>query len=163
MSNRPPLARSLAALAPLAVAVAGLALLASTQAPVAAQRRRAPALPFEGTTVEWTLFVSPHGESPSQRSVIGATSASVPLEGTSYACSYGAPNRVAIDAQHWSETRNLECTFGTTHVSTSGFCQVSEGTWGPRAAVLYLAEEGATERIQVTLDCAVRAATPSPR
>jgi len=124
---------------------------------VDAQRRRRPRnIPFAGTPVEWTLFVSPHGTTPAHRAPITPEAASIPIPETTYQCSYSAPNRVAISAENWSETRTIECRFGTTTVSAAGFCQVSGASWGPRAAVLYLSEEGATERVEVSIDCAVR-------
>ncbi len=135
--------------------VLGVALLASPLAD--AQRRRRPRnIPFEGTTVEWSLFVSAHGTTPANRAPLTAEAGSVPIAETSYRCGYTAPNRVAISAQNWSETRTLECRFGSTVVSTSGFCQVSGTSWGPRAAVLSLGEEGSTERVELSIDCAVR-------
>ena len=45
-------------------------------------------------------------------------------------------------------------------VSTSGFCQVAGPSWGPRSAVLYLSEVGGAERVEVSIDCAVRPPTP---
>ncbi|GAB4216020.1 MAG: hypothetical protein OHK0013_42100 [Sandaracinaceae bacterium] len=146
-----------ALLVPL-LATLGLVLAAG---PIAdAQRRRPRSIPFEGTQVQWSLFVSAHGSLPSQRTPIGAESSAIPIPETTYVCSYGAPNRVAVNPTNWSETRFVECRFGSTVVSTSGFCQVSGASWGPHAAVLYLAEEGATERLQLTLDCTV---TPPSR
>lgn len=122
-----------------------------------AQRRRRPRnIPLEGTPVEWTLFVSPHGGTAAQRTTITSEAGAIAIPETTYQCRYGAPNRVAISTENWSETRALECQVGTTIVSTSGFCQVSGSSWGPRAAVLYLSEVGDTERIQVSIDCAVR-------
>lgn len=142
----------------LAAPVLAAALAAHLGAPaeVGAQRRRPRNIPLEGTPVEWTLFVSPHGSTPAQRGVISADAGVIAIADTTYQCRYGAPNRVAISTQNWSETRALECQIGTTIVSTSGFCQVSGASWGPRAGVLYLSEVGDTERIQVSLDCAVR-------
>lgn len=145
----PPLALGLGAI------LVASALVASST--VDAQRRRRPRnIPFAGTPVEWTLFVSPHGTTPALRTPITAEPGSVPLPETPYQCSFGAPNRVAISAENWSETRSIECRFGTTIVSASGFCQVSGASWGPRAAVLGLTEEGSTERLEVSIDCAVR-------
>jgi hypothetical protein len=144
--------------APLAATVALVTCAAVLGAPLAeAQRRRRPRnIPFEGTVVQWSLFVSPHGSIPAQRAPITGEASRIPIPETSYDCSYGAPNRIAISAQNWSETRTLECRFGTTVVSTSGFCQVSGTSWGPRAAVLYLTEGDATERLEVSIDCAVQ-------
>jgi hypothetical protein len=149
--------RTHALLVPLLVT---LALVLSAGSLAGAQRRRPRNIPFEGTVVQWSLFVSAHGAEPARRAPIGQEPGTIPLAETRYACSYGAPSRVAISTTSWSETRFVECRFGSTVVSTSGFCQVSGASWGPRAAVLYLAEEGATERLQVTLDCTV---TPPPR
>lgn len=123
---------------------------------VDAQRRRPRNIPFAGTPVEWTLFVSPHGSAPAQRGPIGADAGAVAIQESAYQCRYSAPSRVAISTEHWSETRSLECQFGTTLVSTRGFCQVAGPSWGPRAAVLYLGEVDGAERIEVSMDCAVR-------
>ena len=134
-----------------------LVVVAALSNSVDAQRRRRPHnIPLEGTPVEWTLFVSPHGAAAAQRTAITSEAGAVTIADTTYQCRYGAPNRVAISTTNWSETRTLECQVGTTLVSTSGFCQVSGESWGPRAAVLYLSEVGDTERIQVSIDCAVR-------
>ncbi len=134
-----------------------VALAAFGSGTVDAQRRRRPRnIPLEGTPVEWTLFVSPHGATGAQRTTLTAEAGAVAIPETSYQCRYGAPNRVAISTENWSETRTLECQFGTTIISTSGFCQVSGASWGPRAAVLSLSEVSDTERIQVSIDCAVR-------
>lgn len=150
--------RTHALLVPL---LATLVLVLGASSFADAQRRRRPRnIPFEGTVVQWSLFVSAHGPVPAQRTTIDAQPSGISIPETSYTCSYGAPNRVAVNATTWSETRFVECRFGSTVVSTSGFCQVSGTSWGPRAAVLYLAEEGATERLQVTLDCTV---TPPAR
>ncbi len=137
--------------------VACAALVALGSMPASAQRR-ARRIPMEGTPVAWTLFIAARDGSP-QRGVVTDTAGAIELPGTPYTCRYGAPSRVAMGGGNWSETRSLECQFGTTIVSTSGFCQVSGSAWGARAAVLYLAEEGATERVQVTLDCAVQPAS----
>ena len=142
---------------PFVLLACALASLAST-GHVDAQRRRARPrnIPMAGTPVEWTLFVSPHGTTPPQRGPIPAEAGSVTIPETPYQCRYTAPNRVAISAENWSETRTLECQFGTSIVSTSGFCQVAGPSWGPRAAVLYLSEAGGAERVEVSIDCAVR-------
>lgn len=137
-----------------------LAALASTGSVDAQRRRRPRNIPMAGTPVEWTLFVSPHGATPAQRGPIGADAGLVTIPETTYQCRYSAPNRVAISAENWSETRTLECQFGTSIVSTSGFCQVAGPSWGPRAAVLYLSEAGGAERVEVSIDCAVRPPTP---
>jgi len=137
--------------------VAFALLLSST--PGEAQRRRRPRnIPVEGTTIEWTVFVSAHGASPSSRGAISASQGSVIIPETPYHCTFGAPNRQSLGGVNWSETRSLECTVGTTVISTNAFCQISGADWGPRAAVLYLNEVGATERVQITLDCAVQPA-----
>ena len=164
-----PRAPSLPAIVTSTVLVSGLAIsvLAATVlmgSGADAQRRRRPRnIPFQGTTVEWTLFVSPHGSTPAQRGAVTAEPGVVAIAETAYACRYGAPNRVAISAENWSETRTLECQIGSTIISTSGFCQVSGPSWGPRAAVLYLSEAGSTERLEVSIDCAVRPPEPPPR
>ena len=134
------------------------ALLLSS-APGEAQRRRRPRnIPVEGTTIEWTVFVSAHGASPSSRGTISASAGSVIIPETPYHCAFGAPNRQSLGGVNWSETRSLDCTVGNTVVSTNAFCQISGADWGPRAAVLYLSEVGGTERVQITLDCAVQPA-----
>jgi hypothetical protein len=140
----------------IVAALAGLALvLAST--PGEAQRRRRPRnIPVEGTTIEWTVFVSAHGASPSSRGAISPSAGTISIPETPYHCAFGAPNRQSLGGVNWSETRALECTVGTTVISTNAFCQISGADWGPRAAVLYLSETGATERVQITLDCAVQ-------
>lgn len=143
-----------------ATAIALLTGIALHTGSVDAQRRRRPqGIPMEGTPVEWTLFVSPHGGTPAQRQTLSADAGVISLPERPYSCRYGAPNRVAISTENWSETRTLECQIGSTILSTNGFCQVSGASWGPRAAVLYVAEVGDTERVQVSLDCAVRAPT----
>ena len=137
-------------------AVVGLVLLSSST-PGEAQRRRRPRnIPVEGTTIEWTVFVSAHGASPSSRGAISAEAGAISIPETPYRCTFGVPSRQSLGGANWSETRALECTVGTTVISTNAFCQISGADWGPRAAVLYLSETGATERLQITLDCAVQ-------
>lgn len=157
---RPNVGKSLVKLLAIATGL-GLALSAlAGSSEVDAQRRRRPQnIPIVGTTIEWTLFVSPHGATPAQRGAVGTDAGIITIPETAYQCRYGAPSRVAISAENWSETRTLECQIGTTIVSTNGFCQVSGASWGPRAAVLYLSELDATERVQVTLDCVVQPPT----
>jgi hypothetical protein len=144
----------------LLAGVVALASLASTGSVDAQRRRRPRNIPMAGTPVVWTLFVSPHGTTPAQRGPVGAEAGLVTIPETPYQCRYSAPNRAAISAENWSETRSLECQFGTTIVSTSGFCQVAGPSWGPRAAVLYLSEAGGADRVEVSIDCAVQPPTP---
>lgn len=153
LPRTPPSPRLLA----LALAL-GVPLALVTAGPMAATAQRRPrAIPMQGTTVQWSLFVSGRDGDPS-RTVVTSETGGVTIAGTPYECRYGAPSRNAMGGGNWSETRTLECQIGTTVVSTSGFCQVSGASWGARAAVLYLAEQGDTERVQVTLDCAVQPA-----
>ncbi|MCS6857567.1 MAG: hypothetical protein NZM37_07645 [Sandaracinaceae bacterium] len=120
------------------------------------QRRKARNIPKDGTIVEWTLFVSPRGEHPAERRPIPNTAGEIDVPGLGYRCRYSEPNRVAATSTAWSETRMLECEIGGVLVSTNGFCQVFEKSWGPRAAVLYIGAGPLADRVQISLDCLVR-------
>lgn len=157
MQNRPPgLWLGLGTL----VLVTILASLALAQG----ARRRTPrppaapaSLPMAGTLIDWSIFVSAYGDAPSSRSPVPTTVMPVTLpESTGWSCSVGTPTRAAVDSEHWSEVRTLECRRGDSILSTNGFCQVIGSSWGARAAVLSLGSASAEERIQLTVDCSVR-------
>jgi hypothetical protein len=136
------------------------ALFALLALPVAAQRRPPreapppPPIPFEAA-VQWTVFVSAHGDQPSRRTVASAEPGAIPLPIEGWSCSYSAPTRARVDDTNWSEVRTLECVHQGASVSTTGFCQVAGPSWGARAGVLSLATPAAIGRVQVTLDCSV--------
>jgi hypothetical protein len=110
-----------------------------------------------GTVIDWSVFVSAYGEASSSRTTIPVTPTPVTLPTeTGWSCSVGVPTRAAVDSDHWSEVRTLECQRGDAILSTTGFCQIAGASWGARAAVLSLGSTGAAERIQVTVDCTVR-------
>jgi hypothetical protein len=147
---------------PLTLAALGLTLVASASAAAQGHRRTPPppparAIPMEGTVIEWSVFVSAYGEGSSSRTPIAAASTPVTLpEAAGWACTVGTPTRAAVDTQHWSEVRTLECQRGDATVSTTGFCQIAGASWGARAGVLSLSSTGAPEHLQLTVDCTVR-------
>lgn len=147
-------------------AAASIGLLVVLGAGVAAAQgghRRTPPtppprpIPMAGTVIDWSVFVSAYGEASSSRTPIpdAATPVTLPAE-AGWTCSVGAPTRAAVDSDHWSEVRNLECERGDARVSTTGFCQIAGPSWGARAGVLSLGSAGAAERLQLTVDCVVR-------
>jgi|GEM_PF-2136198 len=126
-----------------------------------AQRRRHPPTPppiaMDAAVVSWSLFVSPYGDAPAQRRAITSAEAGpieVPIEG--WACTYGPASRARLNSTTWSEVRTIECTHGDSVVSTSGFCQVIDASWGARAGVLAIGQLTAPSRLNITLDCEVR-------
>jgi hypothetical protein len=141
-----------------------LTLVASIAGVAAAQTGRrhatAPAphaIPMAGTVIDWNVFVSAYGEAPSSRTDITASATPVTLPADAgWSCSVGVPTRAAIDSDHWSEVRTLECRRGDAILSTNGFCQIVGASWGARAAVLSLGSTAQDERVQVTVDCVVR-------
>ncbi len=145
--------------------ILGVLLLVTTLVSLAAAQghRRTPpppparAIPMTGTVIDWSVFVSAFGEAPSSRTPItgAATPISLPSE-TGWSCSVGTPTRAAVDSEHWSEVRTLECRRGDAILSTTGFCQIAQTSWGARAAVLSLGSTSVDERIQLTVDCIVR-------
>jgi len=147
------------ALALSALALTSIASLAWAQQ---AHRRRTPppaphAIPMAGTVIDWSVFVSAYGEAASSRTTIPITPTAVTLPAaTGWSCSVSVPTRAAVDGDHWSEVRTLECQHGDAILSTTGFCQIASASWGARAAVLSLGSTTVAERIQVTVDCAVR-------
>jgi hypothetical protein len=148
-------------IAPLALLLAlGLAATAAAQGGRHTPRPplgHATTIPMAGTAIEWTVFVSSYGDAPSHRSPVPATATPVTLpDAAGWACSVGAPTRAAVDADHWSEVRTLECRRGDAILSTTGFCQIASSSWGARAAVLSLGSTAVDERVQVTVDCTVR-------
>ncbi len=125
--------------------------------------RRTPAppppavIPMTGTVIDWSVFVSAYGELPSSRATIPEAATAVVLpEVTGWSCTVGVPTRAAVDTEHWSEVRTLECRRGDAILSTTGFCQIVGASWGARAAVLSLGSTATEERVQLTVDCAVR-------
>lgn len=142
----------------LAALVAGLASAPPTSAQGGSRgRRRAaepPPVPYDAA-VQWTVFVSAHGDQAARRTVASAEPGSilVPMEG--WQCTYSAPTRAQVNATNWSEVRTLECSRGDAIVSTTGFCQISGASWGARAGVLSLGARGDASRVQVTVDCSV--------
>lgn len=113
-------------------------------------------IPMAGTRIDWTVFVGAFGEAGPSRSTIGAEATPVTLpESTGWSCSVSVPTRAAIDGDHWSEVRTLECRRGDAILSTNGFCQVVGASWGARAAVLSLGSTAQDERVQLTVDCSV--------
>lgn len=114
-------------------------------------------IPMAGTIIEWSVFVSSYGEASATRGPIAAAATPVTLPAAAgWACTVSTPTRAAVDSDHWSEVRTLECTRGDAILSTTGFCQIAGAGWGARAAVLSLGSVGADERVQVTVDCTVR-------
>jgi hypothetical protein len=115
------------------------------------------AIPMEGTIITWTAFVSSFGETPSHRQAVelGVTTVQMPAA-SGWTCTVSAPNRAAIDPEHWSEVRTVECTHGEAIVSTTGFCQISGPGWGARAGVLTLGTSTSEDHVQITVDCAVQ-------
>jgi hypothetical protein len=147
-----------------ALALLVTALLAA-HAVVAAQpgHRRTPpppppsAIPMSGTLIDWSVFVSAFGDASSSRTTVPGTASPLTLPAAAgWTCTVGVPTRAAVDTDHWSEVRTLECRRGDATVSTTGFCQIASSSWGARAAVLSLGSPGVDERLQVTLDCTVR-------
>jgi hypothetical protein len=137
----------------------GLALLLPSAG--VAQRRRTPPAPppiaMDAAVVSWSLFVSPYGDAPAHRTAITSSEAGpieVPIEG--WSCTYGPANRARLNTTTWSEVRTIECTHGDSVVSTSGFCQVIDASWGARAGVLAIGQVTAPSRLNITLDCEVR-------
>ena len=106
-------------------------------------------------TVQWTVFVSAHGDQPARRTVATADPASIEVPMPGWQCTYSAPNRAQLNETNWSEVRTLECTHGDAVVSTTGFCQIAGASWGARAGVLALGARTDASRVTVTLDCAV--------
>lgn len=149
---------------PIALAAAVVVSLIASLALAQGGHRRTPPpppprpIPMGGTVIDWSVFVSAYGDLPSSRTTIAAETAT-PIAlpaATGWSCTVGTPTRAAVDGEHWSEVRTLECQRGDAILSTTGFCQVVGSSWGARAAVLSLGSIGAAERIQVTVDCAVR-------
>ena len=137
----------------LAIAGSSAAQRHRPRPPIAAPR----AIPMEGTVIAWSVFVSAYGDAASSRSPI--TGAVTPLTvpaAAGWSCSVSVPTRAAVDTEHWSEVRTLECRRGDAILSTTGFCQIVVASWGARAAVLSLGSTTSEERVQVTVDCAVR-------
>lgn len=145
-----------------AVVLGALVVLALlSPSPSDAQRRRHPPTPppiaMDAAVVSWSLFVSAYGDAPAQRTAITSAEAgpiAVPIEG--WACTYGPANRARLNGSTWSEVRTIECTHGDSVVSTSGFCQVIDASWGARAGVLAIGQLTAPSRLNITLDCEVR-------
>jgi hypothetical protein len=142
-------------------ALVAMLALGATSAAAQAHRPRPPApahvIPMAGTLIEWSVFVSAYGDAPSSRTPIteSATPLTLPAE-AGWSCTVGVPTRAAIDTEHWSEVRALECRRGDAILSTTGFCQVVGASWGARAAVLSLGSTTSEERVQITVDCTVR-------
>lgn len=112
---------------------------------------------MDAAVVTWSLFVSAYGDAPAQRTAITSAEAgpiAVPIEG--WSCTYGPTSRARLNASTWSEVRTIECTHGDSVVSTSGFCQVIDASWGARAGVLAIGQVTAPARLHITLDCEVR-------
>ncbi|UJR78858.1 hypothetical protein [Sandaracinus amylolyticus] len=106
-------------------------------------------------TVQWTVFVSAHGDQPARRTTASAEPGTIEVPMPGWQCTYSAPNRAQLNETNWSEVRTLECTHGDAVVSTTGFCQISGASWGARAGVLALGSRTDASRVTVTLDCAV--------
>ena len=145
------------------IAIATLLLGTSSLALAQGGHRRTPppppphAIPMAGTIIDWSVFVSAFGEASSHRSPVEATATPVTLPAeTGWACSVSVPTRAAVDGDHWSEVRTLECRRGDAILSTTGFCQIAGPSWGARAALLSLGSTTVSERVQVTVDCTVR-------
>jgi hypothetical protein len=138
-----------------------IALIALAGSAAAQPRRPHPpaarAIPMEGTSIEWSAFVSAYGDAPSSRTPITASATPLVLPAEAgWSCSVAAPTRAAVDSDHWSEVRTLECRRGDAVLSTTGFCQIIGTSWGARAAVLSLGSTATDERVQITVDCVVR-------
>ena len=113
-----------------------------------------PAVPYDAA-VQWTVFVSAHGDQAARRTVASAEPGSIPVPMEGWQCTYSAPTRAQVNATNWSEVRTLECSRGDAIVSTTGFCQIAGPSWGARAGVLSLGARGDASRVQVTVDCSV--------
>ncbi|AKF08521.1 hypothetical protein [Sandaracinus amylolyticus] len=153
----PSLRPSPALVRTLFLVIVAVVALAPSAAP--AQRRprgerRERPVPADAT-VQWTVFVSAHGDQPARRTTATAEPGSIEVPMSGWQCTYSAPNRAQLNETNWSEVRTLECTHGDAVVSTTGFCQIAGASWGARAGVLALGSRTDASRVTVTLDCAV--------